>query len=227
MASQSHAISWERRLFQRGPIHRVGDQTPDLASHTSFKRVCPQDIARVVMRTVRHVCVSACLIVCPALASYALDEKYEDLSASVEVAPIFSFALDNSNLAFGQLSPNKTAILGEDHFFNQVKCRSNNGRAWYLKAQVLSLRHLDSNYVLPVSSFQWKVVDSTGATEPVGGRSEFHPFTAEPVLIYVGQGKDAQGQPVILKFQYSLTTPPDAPAGTYVGEVVFTMTESP
>ena len=70
------------------------------------------------------------LAVCPTLASHALDEKYEDLSASVEVAPVFSFALDNSNLAFGQLSPNTTAILGEGNFFNQVTCRSNDGRAW-------------------------------------------------------------------------------------------------
>ncbi len=178
------------------------------------------------MRTVPRAFIVAFLALCPAFASHALDEKYEDLSASVEVAPIFSFALDNSNLAFGQLSPDKTAILGEGTFFNQVTCRSNDGRAWYLKAQVLSLRHLDSNHVLPVSSFKWRVVDSTGSAEPVGGRSEFHPFAAEPVLIYVSQGKDTQGQPVILKFQYSLTTPPDALAGTYIGEVVFTMTES-
>ena len=170
--------------------------------------------------------ISAALLLCAGEAS-ALDETYEDLSASVEVAPVFSFSLDRPLLSFGLIGPNATAILGEGHFFNAVTCRSNSGRPWYLKAQLLSLKHLDSGFVLPPNSLKWKVVGSTSSAQPVGNPGTFQPLAADAVLIYIGQGDDLKGQEVVLRFQYSLTTPPEAPAGNYVGELIFTMAESP
>lgn len=157
----------------------------------------------------------------------AIDERFEDLSASVEVAPFFALSLDNPHLAFGPISPESTAVLGSGRFFNEVRCRSNAGRAWYLKAHLLSLKHVETQSRLSASSLKWRVVESTGAAEPVGGRAEFHPFAEEPLLLYASQGDDARGQEVVLRFQYSLTAPTDVPAGSYAGEVVFTMAESP
>ena len=166
------------------------------------------------------------LCACPGRVT-ALEERTEDLSASVEVASVFSLDLSKAGLAFNDISPGKTRILGEGRGFNEIRCRSNSGRPWYLKAQVMSLRHVQGASDLPVSSLKWKVVDSTGSGEPVGGRSDFHEFSEQPALIYASRGDDDRGHEVVLRFQYSLSAPPDALAGTYAGQVVFTMVESP
>ncbi len=156
----------------------------------------------------------------------ALEEQYEMLSASVEVAPIFGLAFDNPSLNFPQVSPGHTEILGEGHYHNQVTCRANSGRAWYLKAELVSLKHLQQAYTLPPSQLKFKVAQSTGSNEPSAGAHEFTPFAEGPMLIYASQGVDNKGKPVTLSFQYSLTCPLDAPAGSYVGQITFTMAEN-
>jgi len=157
----------------------------------------------------------------------ALDERVEDVSVAVEVAGVFGVEVSQPHLTFAEVSPGATKVLGEGHFFNQVTCRSNSGRPWYLKAHVLSLRHAQGTVELPVSHLKWNVVESTGASEPAGGRSAFHPFAEQPTLVYASHGDDQRGREAVLKFQYSLSTPPAALAGTYVGQIVFTMAENP
>jgi len=154
----------------------------------------------------------------------ALELKLEDLSASVEVAAVFSLSLDNPHLAFGLINPGENKILGEGHFFHEAKCRSNNGRSWYLKAQLISLRLLGKEYSLPYSCLKWKISESTGAYRQQTG-SDFTAFSSEPELVYTSEGDDPKGREVILRFQYSLTLPREAPAGNYVGQIIFTMTE--
>ena len=149
------------------------------------------------------------------------------LSASVEVAPVFGVNLSNPSLVFPEVSPGKTHILGEGHYYNEVVCLSNNGRPWYLKAQLISLKHLQQNYRLPPQQLKLKVWEAVGEGEIVKGRNQFDPFSNEPMTIYIGRGRDAEGAKVIVRFQYSLTCPPDAPAGSYVGQIIFTMAESP
>ncbi len=160
-------------------------------------------------------------------SALALEQQFEDLSASVEVAPVFSLSIDNLNLAFGLVSPETTAILGRDHFFHEIKCRSNSGRPWYVKGQVVSLKQLETGFVLEPSALEWRIAESTGAAEPIGGRESFQKFTTGPVLMYASQSDDQRGRPVTLRLQYSLRIPSSAPAGTYVGQVTFTMTEGP
>ena len=156
----------------------------------------------------------------------ALEERIDHLSASVEVASLFSLNLSKASLAFNNVSPGKTLILGEGHWFNEIRCRSNSGRPWYLKAQVMSLKHTGSDYQLSADALTWKIVDATGSGEPMGGRSAFHTFSEESDLIYASQGDDDRGREVVLRLQYALAVPPDAPAGSYVGQVVFTMVEA-
>lgn len=155
----------------------------------------------------------------------ALDEKISDLSVSAEIAPVFSLYLDNPNLSFGLISPGQEKILGEGRFFNEVRCRSNSGRTWQLKAQLNSLRLLEKNYSLPLSNLGWRVAESTGSAEPISS-SGFQQFSGLPALIYISQGDDLRGKEVVLRFQYRLYSPVEAPSGNYTGEVVFTMTES-
>ena len=159
--------------------------------------------------------------------SAALEERVDDLSVSVEVAGVFSLNLDKAALAFNNISPGTTKILGEGRGFNELRCRSNSGRPWYLKAQVTSLRHSRGDINLPVSNLKWKVVESTGSGELMGGGSEFQEFSEQPTLMYASRGDDDRGREVVLHVQYSLTTPPDALAGNYIGQVVFTMAENP
>lgn len=162
-----------------------------------------------------------------ATGAAALEERFEDLSASVEVAGVFGVDVTQTSLTFTNVSQNKTTILGEGSFYNQVKCRSNYGRRWYLKAQLIELRHTSTNRTLPVSALKWKIVGSTGSGQPSGSRGDFQAFSQEPSVIYESQGDDNRGREVALQFQYSLTPPSSSLAGTYVGQIIFTMVEAP
>lgn len=159
-------------------------------------------------------------------AAEALDEESATLSASVEVAPVFSLSLTNPHLAFAELRPGQPTVLGEGRFFNEVACRSNSGHPWLLTAQILSLHHAQGGYALPASALEWSIVEATGSGQIAHGPGIFNPFSDQSVLLYSAQGDDTKGHPVFLHFRYRLTSPLDAPAGSYVGEIVFTMTES-
>ena len=159
-------------------------------------------------------------------ASFALEEHFATLTAFVEVAPVFGLTLNNPHLAFQSVTPGKTQVLGEGHFFNEVRCRSNSGRSWHLKAQLISLKHLQQGYAMPPAQLRLRVVETTGSAEPTVSRTEFQSFSEQPMLVYSSSGDDNRGRDVALRFQYSLSTPEDAPAGVYVGQIVFTMAES-
>ncbi len=156
----------------------------------------------------------------------ALEQKIEDLSASVEVASVFDLSLTNSNIAFGLIKPGDTKILGEGNSFNEVKCRSNLERPWYLKANLVSLGLLGKGQILPASCLKWKIVECSSSLNSLS-KLEFQDFSKEPVLIYNSAGDDNRGKEVILKFQYRFSSPEDAPAGNYLGQIIFTMAESP
>ena len=171
------------------------------------------------------VAVAVSVLVVPSASP--LDQVTDDLSASVDVTSVFQLAISNPNLSFSQVSPGGEDTLGEGQYFNEVRCRSNSGRPWYLKAQLIELKQADRGYALEASQLAWNVVDTTAEGDPVGGRGAFQPFSSDPKLIYTSQGKDQRGKEVILRFQYRLSCPANAPAGQYVGQIIFTMAESP
>ena len=164
---------------------------------------------------------------CFCFEANALDEKQETLSVSVEVAPTFGLSLDGSSLSFGSIKPGQSIVLGEDNYYNELRCRSNYGRTWFVKAQLLTgLKLADKNYYLPVSALAWKVVEANSTANPLG-EHQFQKFDSQPSLIYISQGDDNKGKEVVLRFQYKLSCPGDAPGGVYFGSIVFTMTETP
>ncbi len=166
-------------------------------------------------------------LLCLCSGAEALDERREDLSASVEVASVFDLSLNKPYLRFDKIYPGETKFVGEGGFFNEVRCRSNNGRSWMLTAQLLSgLKLAGKNYNLPVSSLRWKTMSVSSDAGPVGGYG-FQKFDHEPSLIYISQGDDNLGKEVVLRFQYSLFCPEDAPGGEYSASIMFTMTEAP
>lgn len=178
------------------------------------------------MKSIPKILIAVSLFAFFYLPAEAMELKMEDLSASVEVVSTFSLSLDNPNLAFGLITPGQTKILGEGRFFNQVKCRSNSGRPWYVKAQLLSLRSAQRPYSPPLSNLKWKIGQTSGSNRTVA-QYDFQAFSDAPVLIYTSMGDDNRGKEVELGLQYSLALPPDAPAGEYIGQVVFTMAETP
>ena len=171
---------------------------------------------------------SLLLCLCSSTRTQALEERQDDLSVSVEVAPVYGLSLDKPQLALGRIEPGKTKILGEDRYFNEIRCHSNYGQTWFVKAHLLSGLKLAGGreFNLPPSALKWKVVEASSEAEPMG-RYQFKEFKTEPVLIYTSQGDDNRGKEVVLRFQYSFTCPDDAPAGTYTGQIIFTMSELP
>jgi len=172
------------------------------------------------------VIAAACLVSFLSSYALALDLKLDDLSASVEVVPVFSLTLDNPALSFGLIGPGQKKVIGEGRFFNEIRCRSNSGRPWYLKAQLVSLRVAEKNFSLPFANLKWKIAETTGS-DSSAARRDFQPFSAESSVIYASMGDDLKGKEVVLRFQYRLESPADAPSGNYVGQIVFTLAENP
>ncbi len=157
----------------------------------------------------------------------ALEEQFEDLSASVEVASVFSLSLSKTEIVFHDMEPGKTKVLGEGEGYHELTCHANSGRSWYLKAHLASLKAVSGGVSLPPMSLKWKVRTVRGGGESVSAPQDFQPFTEEAALIYASRGDDTKGQPVVLQFEYSLTPPLEAPAGNYIGQIVYTMGEAP
>ncbi|MBI2174567.1 MAG: hypothetical protein HYU33_05165 [Candidatus Omnitrophica bacterium] len=178
------------------------------------------------MKTLVYAIGAGVVMLCGAPTVIALEERVQDLSASVEIAEVFSLSLGNPNLVFPLITPGTTAVLGEGGSFDEIQCRSNTGRPWYLTAHVVSLKHLDRTYSLPPSYLKWKMVGTTGQNKPATGQMDFASFSDQPVLLYAGVGDDARGKEVLLSIQYGLSIPPEAPAGNYGGQILFTMTEA-
>lgn len=156
--------------------------------------------------------------------AWAISERFQDLPASVDVAQVFGLDVTRSSLTFENAQPGRDTVIGSGGSLNQVTCRSNTGRSWYLKAQVRSLTHLQQAIDLPTGSLKWRVTSSTGQGEI--SQRDFRGFSDEAAVIYAAAGDDLRGRQVALSFEYSLTVPSNAPAGTYVGQLVFTMVEN-
>ncbi len=169
---------------------------------------------------------AVCLFLSLQSHALALDLKLEDLSASVEVVPVFSLTLDNPSLTFGLIAPGEKKIIGEGRFFNEIRCRSNSGRPWYLKAQLVSLRVAEKGFEIPFANLKWKISESSGSDQ-TAARGDFRSFSAEPMVIYSSTGDDLRGKEVVLRFQYLLESPDNAPSGNYVGQIIFTLAENP
>jgi hypothetical protein len=179
-------------------------------------------------RTARSAWIAVAIAggVMAAWTAEALEERFEDLPASVEVAGVFGVDVAQAFLTFQNVAPMQTTVLGEGRFFNEVTCRSNAGRPWYLKAHLVALKHTGTGRTLPAETLKWKIVGSTGAGSSAG-RVDFQPFSEQPETLYASGGDDVRGRDVVLQFQYSLTPPPSSLAGTYAGQLVFTMAEAP
>ena len=143
--------------------------------------------------------------------------------------PRFAFAAldlstDNRSLSFGlmQLSEQQTlAQYGTYH--NEVTCSSTNGITWYVKINLLQPLSSGGESI-PIERFQWELV-STSGTGTIAHTGQFTPFSLTPDLVYLSGANEASGEPVRLRFRYSLNIPDAQVHGVYSTTVRFTLTE--
>lgn len=145
----------------------------------------------------------------------------------MEVRPIFTLSLDRAQIDFGPVEPGKTKILGEGSYFNEIRCRSNYGRTWYLKAEVISgPKIIGEDFIIPEGTFSYKVVSAEAESEPKG-KFDFVPLVKKSDVIYTSFGAENIGKEAVLRFQYKFEPPANAPSGTYTVEVLFTLVDTP
>lgn len=166
-----------------------------------------------------------CMISIMSAYRYAYPEQVQrDMFASVVVLPSFKLSLDNANINFGFTEPGKHVELYPNTNYNEVKCISNKGNAWYLKLSVIGnvIGPQDSKVV--IDNFKWMVSRSTGDGVAEKG---WHSFTELPARVYTSGQADSAGGEVTIQFKYRLDMPSNATAGNYNLNVLYTMTDTP
>ena len=135
-----------------------------------------------------------------------------------------TLSTDFRPIAFGVMQLDQEQVLAQfGTYHNELTCTSSDGRAWYLKIQVL--QPLSSGAAtIPLERFEWDVIDVTGrGTLPHG--HAFTPFSLTPDLVYMSGPDEAGGAPVRLRFRYRLRIPEQQPSGIYQTTIRFTFTE--
>lgn len=150
------------------------------------------------------------------------EEKYEDVTASVIVSSTFEVSADVVPIDFGLIDPGETVELYPDRYFNEVRCVSNNGRVWYLKAHCEDLQGAKSDISSTNLKFRVYWTNGDGYYS-----SDWTSFGDIPVLVYTSGGFDNMGREIKIQFAYKLEPPPGVPAGSYTAIVAYTMTELP
>ena len=162
------------------------------------------------------------LCVCLATAIVSAEEKFEDVVASVSINSAFKLAADTIPIDFGVIAPGKAAELYPDRHFNEVKCTSNNGKAWYLKAYCENLTGPAASISKTHLKFKIFWTNGTGYHS-----SDWTAFGDTPVLVYTSSDMETRGAEIKIQFTYKLEPPAGVPGGNYNAIVTYTMTESP
>ncbi len=157
-------------------------------------------------------------------SAYAIEERFEDVVATVVVGSVFKLSIDNDHLDFGLIKPGKTVQLYPGRHYNQVAAVSNNGNIWYLKMAVTSGIQGTKGDNIPNDRLKWRVTSVDGDGVAVG---DWNSFTDGPVLVYVSGPQDTRGNEVKIYLQYALDVPADATSGNYQAAIFYTITESP
>lgn len=182
-------------------------------------------IFNTIMRISLYIISLAIVITCLISGYNAYSEEaYRDMYVSVVILPNFKLNLDNPNINFGFTDPGKTVELYPDKNYNEVKCISNKGTKWYLRVAVSGDIVGPQGSSVALRSFKWMVASSSGDGII---EKDWHPFSAEPVLVYTSGPKDMAGDEVTIKFKYKLDLPGNARGGNYGINIVYTMTDVP
>lgn len=166
-----------------------------------------------------------CIISLISVYRYAYSEQAQrDMFASVVILPSFKLSLDNANINFGFTKPGEQVELYPNTHYNEVKCVSNKGNAWYLKLSVIGNVIGPQDSSVGIDDFKWMVNRSSGDGVTEKG---WNSFADLPTRAYTSGPIDSAGGEVTIQFKYRLDMPPNATAGTYNLNVLYTMTDTP
>lgn len=123
-----------------------------------------------------------------------------------------------------ELGEEKT-ISARGNYEQQFNLTSDNGRRWYLKAQLV--RPFSCGiHSIPAENFQW-IVEEVRDGRGVVSTSMSTPssFSTHPVLIYTSADTDNTGTEVQIRLKYKLEIPEQQATGAYTAHIRFIMVE--
>lgn len=168
----------------------------------------------------KRIIILSAFFIAQTFCALQADEIFEDITGSVIVGVTFEITGANVPIDFGLIQPEEEVILYPDRYFNEVRCRSNSGKTWYLKAFCKNLEGTFASISSKHLKFRIYRTDGQGTYS-----TEWMEFSDKPVLIYTSAGNDNLGKEVRLQFVYKFRPPPKVPGGNYTASVSFIMTE--
>ncbi len=137
---------------------------------------------------------------------------------------VFEIEVDSYGIDFGLMNIGETKEIQERGMYhNELTCKSDNAKTWYLKIQALNPLKSAEDYI-PYESFKWKVVEILDG-DGVYNKEGYSAFSDIPSLIYTSGPNDTSGRQVKVRFKYSLLVPKNQVAGNYRTVIRYTMTE--
>ena len=140
---------------------------------------------------------------------------------------LFEVEVDAYSIDFGFMNISESKELNEKGLYhNQITCKSDNARAWYLKVQSMGPLKSGEDYI-PYENFSWTAVEALNGDGVIYNKDGYNPFYDIPALVYSSGANDSKGSEVKLNFKYSLSIPKNQIAGNYRTIIRYTMTEMP
>ena len=140
---------------------------------------------------------------------------------------LFEVEVDAYSIDFGFMNISESKELQEKGLYhNEVSCKSDNTRAWYLKVQALGPLKSGEDYI-PYENFSWKAIEALNGDGAIYNKDMYNAFSDIPALVYSSGPNDPKGSEVKLRFKYSLSIPKNQVAGNYRTVIRYTMTEMP
>lgn len=169
-------------------------------------------IVKIAMLLGWELCFFAAPLFC------ATDVKTAGVQLSV--APLFSIALDKSNLNLGAVEVGSESLGGTGSNLG-VAVMSNHGLEWNVALQASPLVHSDGVTKIPSSAFKYKFTASApGATPPAGSEA---PVPDSKSTIYLGQASEALAN---LQMSFKVAVPPAQKTGNYSTTLTFTLSDN-
>jgi hypothetical protein len=140
---------------------------------------------------------------------------------------LFEVEVDAYSIDFGFMNISESKELQDKGLYhNEVSCKSDNARAWYLKIQSMGPLKSGDDYI-PYENFSWKAVEALNGDGVIYNKDAYNSFYDIPALVYSSGVNDSKGSEVSLRFKYNLFIPKNQIAGNYRTIIRYTMTEMP
>ena len=137
----------------------------------------------------------------------------------------FEIETDAFSIDFGFMNIGESKELQEKGMYhNEITCKSDNAKTWYLKTQTIEPLKSGEDYV-PYENFKWKIVEVLNGDGVIYNKDMYNTFSDITSLVYTSGPNDSGGREVKIRFKYHLLIPKNQVAGNYRTIIRYTMTE--